>query len=29
MTTEYGGILQTTDHDFARFPGLRFANPLE
>jgi len=29
LTTEYGGILQTTDRDFARFPGLRFANPLE
>jgi len=29
LTTEYGGILNTTDRDFARFPGLRFANPLE
>jgi len=28
LTIEYGGILQTTDRDFARFPGLRFANPL-
>jgi len=29
LTMEYGGILQTTDRDFARFPGLRFANPLQ
>ena len=29
LTTEYGGILQTTDRDFARFPGLRWSNPLE
>lgn len=29
LTIEYGGILQTTDRDFARFPGLRWRNPLE
>lgn len=29
LTIEYGGILQTTDRDFARFPGLRWHNPLE
>jgi uncharacterized protein len=29
LTLEYGGILQTTDRDFARFPGLRWSNPLE
>jgi uncharacterized protein len=28
LTVEYGGVLQTTDRDFARFPGLRWANPL-
>jgi uncharacterized protein len=28
LTMEYGGILQTTDRDFARFPGLRWSNPL-
>lgn len=28
ITTEYGGVLQTTDRDFARFPGLRWTNPL-
>lgn len=28
LTIEYGGILQTTDRDFARFPGLRWRNPL-
>lgn len=28
LTAEYGGILQTTDRDFARFPALRWANPL-
>ncbi|HEX8818251.1 MAG TPA: type II toxin-antitoxin system VapC family toxin [Terriglobales bacterium] len=27
LTIEYGGILQTTDRDFARFPGLRWVNP--
>ena len=29
LTIEYGGILQTTDRDFGRFPGLRWKNPLE
>lgn len=28
LTIEHGGILQTTDRDFARFPGLRWTNPL-
>jgi toxin-antitoxin system PIN domain toxin len=28
LTMEYGGVLHTTDRDFARFPGLRWANPL-
>jgi uncharacterized protein len=28
LTIEYGGILHTTDRDFARFPGLRWINPL-
>ena len=28
LTIEYGGVLHTTDRDFARFPGLRWANPL-
>jgi len=27
LTIEYGGILRTTDRDFARFPGLRWINP--
>lgn len=29
LTTEYGGVLHTTDRDFARFPGLKWINPLE
>ena len=29
LTIEYGATLQTTDRDFARFPGLRLNNPLE
>ena len=29
LTIEHGGILQTTDRDFARFPGLRWKNPFE
>ncbi|MGB7133368.1 MAG: TA system VapC family ribonuclease toxin [Candidatus Sulfotelmatobacter sp.] len=29
LTIEYGGVLYTTDRDFARFPGLRWRNPLE
>jgi toxin-antitoxin system PIN domain toxin len=28
ITMEYGGVLYTTDRDFARFPGLRWKNPL-
>jgi hypothetical protein len=28
LTIECGGILHTTDRDFARFPGLRWKNPL-
>lgn len=28
LTVEYGGVLHTTDRDFARFPGLRSTNPL-
>jgi uncharacterized protein len=29
LTTEYGGVLHTTDRDFARFAGLRCVNPIE
>jgi len=29
LTVEYGGVLHTADRDFARFPGLRWVNPLE
>jgi uncharacterized protein len=29
LTVEYGGTLHTTDRDFARFPGLRWKNPLD
>ena len=29
LTIEHGGVLHTTDRDFARFPGLRWKNPLE
>lgn len=29
LTIEHGGVLYTTDRDFARFPGLRWANPLQ
>jgi toxin-antitoxin system PIN domain toxin len=29
LTIEYGGVLHTTDRDFARFPGLRWVNPLQ
>lgn len=29
VTMEHGGVLHTTDRDFARFPGLRWVNPLE
>lgn len=28
LTLEYGGVLHSTDRDFARFPGLRWSNPL-
>lgn len=28
LTIECGGVLHTTDRDFARFPGLRWINPL-
>jgi toxin-antitoxin system PIN domain toxin len=28
LTIEYGGVLRTADRDFARFPGLRWTNPL-
>jgi toxin-antitoxin system PIN domain toxin len=28
LTLEHGGILQTTDRDFTRFPELRHTNPL-
>jgi hypothetical protein len=28
LTVEYGGVLYTTDRNFARFPGLRWTNPL-
>lgn len=28
LALEYGAVLATTDRDFARFPGLRFRNPI-
>jgi toxin-antitoxin system PIN domain toxin len=28
LTIEHGGVLYSTDRDFARFPGLRWVNPL-
>jgi toxin-antitoxin system PIN domain toxin len=28
LTVDHGGVLHTTDRDFARFPGLRWNNPL-
>ena len=28
LTIENGGVLYTTDRDFARFPGLKWINPL-
>ena len=28
LTIEHGGVFHTTDRDFARFPGLRWINPL-
>jgi hypothetical protein len=29
LTMEHGGVLYTADRDFARFPGLRWVNPLQ
>ena len=29
LTIEHGGVLYTNDRDFARFPGLRWVNPLQ
>jgi toxin-antitoxin system PIN domain toxin len=29
IAIEYGGILHTTDRGFARYPGLRWFNPLD
>ena len=29
ITIEQGAVLHTTDRDFARFPGLRWVNPLQ
>ena len=29
IAIEHGAVLYTTDRDFARFPGLRFVNPLQ
>lgn len=29
LTIDYGGVLYTADRGFARFPGLRWVNPLE
>ena len=29
LTIEHAGILYTNDRDFARFPGLRWTNPLQ
>ena len=28
LAIEHGGVLYTADRDFARFPGLRWKNPL-
>ena len=28
LTIEHGGVLYTADRDFARFPGLRWKNPI-
>jgi len=28
VTIEHGGVIYTNDRDFARFPGLRWVNPL-
>ena len=29
LTIEHAGVLHTNDRDFARFPGLRWVNPLQ
>ena len=29
LTIEHAGVLYTNDRDFARFPGLRWVNPLQ
>ena len=29
LTLEHGAVLHTADRDFARFPGLRWVNPLQ
>jgi uncharacterized protein len=29
LTIEHGGVLMTTDRDFARFEGLKFSNPVK
>jgi hypothetical protein len=29
IAMEYGAVVHTNDRDFARFPGLRWVNPLE
>ncbi|MGA8431873.1 MAG: TA system VapC family ribonuclease toxin [Candidatus Sulfotelmatobacter sp.] len=29
LTVEYGGVLYSADRDFAKFPGLRWVNPLD
>ena len=29
LTIEHGGVLYSADRDFARFPGLRWENPLQ
>ena len=29
LTIEYSGVLYTTDRGFARYPGLRWVNPLQ
>jgi len=29
LALEHGGVLYSTDRDFARFPGLRWDNPLD
>jgi predicted nucleic acid-binding protein len=29
IAIEYGAVIHTNDRDFARFPGLRWVNPLD